>query len=95
MSNTCFTYKEVKIRKPFQCPLCYRKRNPPEKMIYNSGIYDGSFYKYHFCLACAEILSRDQRISHNWEWEIGYIKDNLEPNQTPEQYLEQLKSNKL
>lgn len=87
---TTLQYKLVTIRKPHKCFGCLRKFEPGSKMFYWFGV-DGSDHNSGYaCETCEEIMS----INNYDEWYEGDVLNCLNKDQTPEQYLTEIKQSK-
>ena len=91
MSHT-FEYKLVTTRKEHKCWSCLRRIPAKSKMYKWACVDSGDFNNGYTCETCDEIidlLNKEER----WDgyYDHGYIEECL-LNQTPEQYLEELKS---
>lgn len=87
--TTCLKSKNVKILKPRICFACQRKFPVGSKMNYYVGIFDGDFQTSYSCPACVEIMNAFESPDG---YEEGFVKEMLEKDQTPEQYVEKMKS---
>lgn len=86
--------KKVKTRKIHLCELCCRSFPIGTEMIVYSGVYDGSWYKYHCCETCSKLIplldTRDEGIS------TGEINSFVADHEctTPEELLEKIEGAK-
>lgn len=86
--------KWVKIKKPHLCFSCHRKFESGSRMQKWACIYEGDFCSSYTCETCNEIHSLVP------EWWIedgipdGFVNESLDKKQTPEEYLQQLKTTK-
>lgn len=62
-------------------------------MHYWSGIYDGDFGSVHYCRTCEDIMNLSEPDDEGWP--EGFVREMLDKDQTPEQLLEVMKSEKL
>ncbi len=51
----CYDEAVVKARKPHKCYECRRLIEKGERYERASGLWEGSWETYHFCLQCSEI----------------------------------------
>jgi hypothetical protein len=80
--------KHVKIRKEHMCFSCYRKF--PIGTIMHYGTYvDDKIYSLYTCSTCEQIMDLEK---DETEFKYGYVNNELNKNETPEQLLEKLKS---
>ena len=87
--NYQFKNKTVKIRKEHVCFYCCRKSPVGSEMNHWAGVYDGDFYSGYSCGTC-ELIIDVWGVYDDDGYPEGEVKENLEPNQTPEQLLETL-----
>lgn len=80
----------LKIRKQHTCFSCLRKFPPGTIMRYQACIYEGDFCTTYTCDTCQDIMS----ISNEHEWEEGFVDNQLEHLQTPEELLSYLRTHK-
>lgn len=60
-------------------------------MNYWSGVYEGDFNSGYSCLTCVDIMNAHGNDGEGFP--EGYVINNLERGQTPEEYLNEMKSN--
>lgn len=80
MSYTSLTNKVVEIRKPHKCIMCNTKYEPPTRMRYNAGVYDGVMQSTYLCEICDAFMTPekwqdcDHEISERDAWEYEDYK---------------------
>jgi hypothetical protein len=78
--------RNVKVRKDRQCFCCERKFPIGTQMNYIVGVdSDNQFYAIYNCVTCTSILEKVYD-----EIPPGYVRELLEPGQTPEDLLQHL-----
>lgn len=80
---TILKNKDVIIKKEHSCFSCLRKFPINTKMRYEVNKDDGDFYTIYICNTCLDIME----LSTEYEWESGYVDNQLENSQTPEELL--------
>jgi hypothetical protein len=88
--TTQLSSKDVAIRKDRQCLLCYRKFSIGTIMNYWVGIVEDTFTSNYSCLTCKEIINNSE--DDGYGFPEGYVHECLDKNQTPEEYLVELKT---
>jgi hypothetical protein len=83
------TNKIVQIRKPHICFSCLRKFEIGSKMRYWSGICEGDFGSSYCCIICDTII--DLLDIEEDYYPEGYVDEMLNKDETPEQFLDNLK----
>jgi hypothetical protein len=84
-------YKGVKTRKSHTCYLCGRKFEPGTEMFYWVAVDSGQINTGYYCNTCHQIVSilPYEDIENLFE---GGLYELMEKCQTPEQYLEEIKT---
>jgi len=77
----------VTTKKVHRCFSCLRKFPVNTEMRYQVCIYEGDFCTTYACKTCLEIMT----LSKEYEWESGYVDEQLQESQTPEDLLKCLK----
>ncbi len=90
MSNITLKEKFVKIRKPKICHGCLRKFETGTKMYYWVGISDGDFGDCYMCETCSSLMGV---IKSEDGYSVGFVAEELNRGETPEQLLERLTIN--
>lgn len=81
---TILKNKDVIIKKEHSCFSCLRKFPVNTKMRYEVNKNDdGDFGTVYICNTCLDIMNR----SNDYEWESGYVDNQLQQSQTPEELL--------
>lgn len=86
---TTLKYKEVTTRKAHRCFSCVRIFPIGAKMFYWVGTIGSDFNASYCCNTCSDIISYDDET----EYDYGYVDNMLSEGQTPEDLLNEIKSN--
>lgn len=86
---TTLEWRKVTIRKPHRCWGCRRLYEKGQQLYYWSCVEDGRFGHGYTCDTCEEIMKLDDE--HDNEYPKGFVADNLNKDQTPEQLLQEIK----
>lgn len=83
-------YKQVTIRKSHQCFSCFRQFNPGTILVKWAGTFEGDFCHGYICLTCEQIMNKQPLDSYEEGYAEGHVHEQLNKNQTPEEFLETL-----
>jgi len=92
MSYTHLSKNVVNIRKPHKCVCCAQKTEPPAKMTYNTGIYEGVFQTTYTCPICELFMTAERWKEIDNEIGEGDIWEFEEYKQFREQHVNQTKN---
>ena len=88
MSWTTLTDKWVKTKKHHMCIGCCERLQPPARMRYVTGVYDGDLTSSYMCEICDAYMTPEMWKEYDYEMTEGGVKEAYDYADFKKEYLE-------